>query len=174
MQPRDDLVVHVGKRAMAGGMTVLDAQHDDVILAELYRLTVVAGFQDVDRERTVADRRIGRHARAGLSVEEIRALDPKAKLIRCHRQGIRILIGEVDEALGEIVELLLGLTIDIVFCQLVPHLREGLTLAGLDAIRKGPLIIKERVRTIGGELVVESIPGKGTRLEVSLPKNTYE
>ena len=43
----------------------------------------------------------------------------------------------------------------------------------LDAIRKGPLIIKERVRTIGAELVVESVPGKGARLEVSLPTNTY-
>ncbi len=49
-----------------------------------------------------------------------------------------------------------------------------LTLAELDAIRKGPLAIKERVRTIGAELVVESVPGKGTRIEVSLPKNTYE
>jgi signal transduction histidine kinase len=48
-----------------------------------------------------------------------------------------------------------------------------LTLPELDAVRKGPLIIKERVRTIGGELVVESVPGKGARLEVSLPKNTY-
>ncbi len=49
-----------------------------------------------------------------------------------------------------------------------------LTLTELDAIRKGPLAIKERVRTIGAELVVESVPGEGTRLEVSLPKNTYE
>ncbi|HEX5410855.1 MAG TPA: sensor histidine kinase [Terriglobia bacterium] len=48
-----------------------------------------------------------------------------------------------------------------------------LSLAELDAIRKGPLVIMERVRTIGAELVVESVPGKGTRLEVSLPKNTY-
>jgi len=48
-----------------------------------------------------------------------------------------------------------------------------LSLAELDAIRKGPLVIKERVRTIGAELVVESVPGKGTRVEVSLPKNTY-
>ena len=44
----------------------------------------------------------------------------------------------------------------------------------LDAIRKGPVVIKERVRAIGAELVVESVPGKGTRIEVSLPKNTYE
>jgi signal transduction histidine kinase len=48
-----------------------------------------------------------------------------------------------------------------------------LTLAELDAIRKGPLVIKERVRAIGGELVVESVPGKGARVEVSLPKITY-
>src|SRR5579884_1041096 len=49
-----------------------------------------------------------------------------------------------------------------------------LALAELDAIRKGPLVIKERVRAIGGELVVESVPGKGSRVEVSVPKNTYE
>lgn len=49
-----------------------------------------------------------------------------------------------------------------------------LTLPELDAIRKGPVVIKERVRTIGAELVVESVPGKGSRIEVSLPKNTYE
>jgi signal transduction histidine kinase len=48
-----------------------------------------------------------------------------------------------------------------------------LGLTDLDAIRKGPLVIKERVRSIGGELVVESVPGKGSRVEVSLPKNTY-
>ncbi len=48
-----------------------------------------------------------------------------------------------------------------------------LDLFELDAIRKGPLAIKERVRSIGAELVVESIPGKGSRVEVSLPKNTY-
>ena len=49
-----------------------------------------------------------------------------------------------------------------------------LDLSELDAIRKGPLVIKERVRTIGAELVVESVPGKGSRVEVSLPKSTYE
>ena len=49
-----------------------------------------------------------------------------------------------------------------------------LTLPELDAIRRGPLVIKERVRSIGADLVVESVPGKGTRVEVSLPKNTYE
>ncbi len=48
-----------------------------------------------------------------------------------------------------------------------------LDLNELDAIRKGPLVIKERVRNINGELIVESMPGKGSRVEISLPKNTY-
>jgi len=48
-----------------------------------------------------------------------------------------------------------------------------LTLSELDAVRKGPLVIKERVRSIGGELVVESVPGKGSRVEVSVPRSTY-
>jgi signal transduction histidine kinase len=32
------------------------------------------------------------------------------------------------------------------------------------------MIIKERVRLIAGELTVESTPGKGTRLEITLPR----
>ena len=36
---------------------------------------------------------------------------------------------------------------------------------------KGPMIIKERVRLIAGELTVESNPGQGTRLEISVPQN---
>ena len=36
---------------------------------------------------------------------------------------------------------------------------------------KGPMIIKERVRLIGGELTVESNPGHGTRLEITVPRN---
>jgi signal transduction histidine kinase len=40
----------------------------------------------------------------------------------------------------------------------------------LDEIGKGPMIIKERVRLIAGELTVESNPGQGTRLEVSVPR----
>ncbi|HKU26583.1 MAG TPA: histidine kinase, partial [Candidatus Sulfotelmatobacter sp.] len=35
----------------------------------------------------------------------------------------------------------------------------------------GPMIIRERVRLIAGELTVESNPGQGTRLEVSVPRN---
>ena len=35
----------------------------------------------------------------------------------------------------------------------------------------GPMIIRERVRLIAGELTVESNPGHGTRLEVIVPRN---
>ncbi|HEY6338281.1 MAG TPA: histidine kinase [Candidatus Sulfotelmatobacter sp.] len=45
-----------------------------------------------------------------------------------------------------------------------------LTQAQLDEIGKGPMIIKERVRLIGGELTVESTPGQGVRLEVTVPR----
>jgi signal transduction histidine kinase len=38
----------------------------------------------------------------------------------------------------------------------------------LDAARKGPQVIKERVRNIGAELVIESLPGQGARLEVTV------
>ena len=43
-----------------------------------------------------------------------------------------------------------------------------LDLAGLDAERKGPLVIKERVRSAGGRLTIESQPGRGARLEILL------
>jgi signal transduction histidine kinase len=36
---------------------------------------------------------------------------------------------------------------------------------------KGPMIIQERVRLIDGQLTVESTPGQGTRLEVTVPRN---
>ena len=39
-----------------------------------------------------------------------------------------------------------------------------------DADRR-PMIIIERVGLIGGELTVESIPGQGTRVEVTVPRN---
>jgi signal transduction histidine kinase len=39
----------------------------------------------------------------------------------------------------------------------------------LDAARKGPVIIKERVRAIGGQLSIESTPGRGARLEITFP-----
>jgi signal transduction histidine kinase len=44
-----------------------------------------------------------------------------------------------------------------------------LSLAELDAGRLGPMVIKERVRSIGGQLTIDSSPG-GSRLEVTLPR----
>jgi len=43
----------------------------------------------------------------------------------------------------------------------------------LEAQRRGPLIIKERVRSIGGRLAIHSQPGFGTRLEVSIPRKHH-
>lgn len=41
----------------------------------------------------------------------------------------------------------------------------------MDEARKGPMIIKERVRLIAGQLTVESNPGQGARLEVTVPRS---
>jgi signal transduction histidine kinase len=46
--------------------------------------------------------------------------------------------------------------------------------ADLDLERKGPVIIKERIRSIGGTLAIESNPGRGTRLEISVPTPAVE
>jgi signal transduction histidine kinase len=46
-----------------------------------------------------------------------------------------------------------------------------LTQDELDQLGKGPTIIKERVRLIGGALTVESNPGLGTRLEIKVPRS---
>lgn len=48
-----------------------------------------------------------------------------------------------------------------------------LSHAELEAARKGPLVIKERVRSIGGELAVESALGRGARLEITFPQKVY-
>jgi len=54
---------------------------------------------------------------------------------------------------------------------------KGFTFSGrlnqsqLEEIGKGPMIIKERLRLIAGELTVESTPGQGTRLEISVPRD---
>jgi signal transduction histidine kinase len=40
----------------------------------------------------------------------------------------------------------------------------------LDDLGKGPLVIKERVRLIEGELTIESNPGQGSRLEITIPQ----
>ena len=45
--------------------------------------------------------------------------------------------------------------------------------AELDSARKGPVIIKERVRSIGGDLAIESLPGRGSRLEISFPQKNH-
>ena len=47
----------------------------------------------------------------------------------------------------------------------------------MEAARKGPGVIKERVRFIEGDLTIESNPGEGARLEVSVlskPESTYD
>lgn len=46
--------------------------------------------------------------------------------------------------------------------------------AELDRARKGPLVIRERVRSIGGELTIESIPGRGARLEITLSSGSQK
>jgi signal transduction histidine kinase len=47
-----------------------------------------------------------------------------------------------------------------------------LSQAELETARS-PLVLKERVRSIGGELAIESIPGHGARLEVALPQEAH-
>lgn len=42
--------------------------------------------------------------------------------------------------------------------------------ADLDNSHKGPLVIKERVRLIDGQLTIESMPGQGARLEITVPQ----
>lgn len=44
-----------------------------------------------------------------------------------------------------------------------------LTQSELDAQHKGPVVIKERARAIGGDLVVDSRPGTGARIEIIIP-----
>jgi len=45
-----------------------------------------------------------------------------------------------------------------------------LDTAALERTRRGPFVIKERVRAIGGEISIESRPGQGARLEITFPK----
>jgi signal transduction histidine kinase len=44
-----------------------------------------------------------------------------------------------------------------------------LTHAELDENRRGPLVIKQRVRAIEGELTIISKAGQGARLEIKVP-----
>jgi signal transduction histidine kinase len=52
---------------------------------------------------------------------------------------------------------------------------DGFSFAGrftgdeLDRLRLGPISIKERTRSVGGVLTVESSPGHGARLTVEVP-----
>ncbi len=48
------------------------------------------------------------------------------------------------------------------------------TLTELDDFHRGPTVIKERVRAVGGDLLIESNPGRGTRLEITVPQKEYE
>jgi signal transduction histidine kinase len=41
----------------------------------------------------------------------------------------------------------------------------------LEEAGKGPTVILERLRLIDAELTIESNPGRGTRLEIRVPKN---
>jgi len=45
------------------------------------------------------------------------------------------------------------------------------TQAELEALGQGPVVIRERVRLIAGELTVESSPSRGSRLEVTVPRH---
>jgi signal transduction histidine kinase len=46
-----------------------------------------------------------------------------------------------------------------------------LSQAELDQLGKGPMVIRERVRLIEGDLTIESNPGRGSRLEVRVPQH---
>jgi signal transduction histidine kinase len=43
----------------------------------------------------------------------------------------------------------------------------------LDEAHCGPAIIKERVRSLAGQLTIESAPGRGARLEITLPYHAH-
>ncbi len=48
-----------------------------------------------------------------------------------------------------------------------------LNLDQLDSMGKGPKILKERVRLVGGSLELESNPGKGSFLFITIPRRQY-
>ena len=62
-------------------------------------------------------------------------------------------------------------------CLVVDDNGKGFSFAGrfssdeLDRLRLGPISIKERTRSIGGLLTVESNPGHGARLTIEIPLN---
>ncbi len=48
------------------------------------------------------------------------------------------------------------------------------TLTELDEFRRGPTVIKERIRAVGGDMVLESSPGHGSKLEITIPQKGNE
>ncbi len=52
--------------------------------------------------------------------------------------------------------------------------RGRVTHTQLDDSHRGPGVIKERVRLIGGELTIESNPGQGSRLEITIPEQSHD
>ena len=48
------------------------------------------------------------------------------------------------------------------------------TLTELDEFRRGPTVIKERIRSVGGDMVLESSPGHGSKLEITIPQKGNE
>jgi signal transduction histidine kinase len=44
----------------------------------------------------------------------------------------------------------------------------------LEIARRGPMVIKERVRSINGELTIDSVPEQGARLEITIPQKSYD
>jgi signal transduction histidine kinase len=51
--------------------------------------------------------------------------------------------------------------------------RGRVTQNQLEASHRGPGVIKERVRLIGGELTIDSSPGHGARLEIAIPDESH-
>jgi signal transduction histidine kinase len=51
--------------------------------------------------------------------------------------------------------------------------RGRVTHTQLDESHRGPGVIKERVRLIGGELTIDSNPGHGSRLEITIPEDPH-
>ena len=45
-----------------------------------------------------------------------------------------------------------------------------MSLGELETMHKGPAVIMERVRGIGGELSIQSLPGRGTHIEITFPQ----
>jgi signal transduction histidine kinase len=48
------------------------------------------------------------------------------------------------------------------------------TLHDLDSLRRGPAVIRERVHAVGGDMTLESTPGHGSRIEITVPQKGRE